>query len=151
MLKGEFAKRESDLQKLEQAEERMNSEIKTLNDKLNKMQAEIENKFNKSDKYKDDCEQKVKKMLKNLTDLNEQRTAMSKEVPIIFIYSFTGQKRRVWLRTQGHQATAQRKLHQTQPGRKKIRSKWTIHLLIKILHHQQGFRLILDQNKQGGN
>jgi seryl-tRNA synthetase len=123
MLKGEFAKRESDLQKLEQAEERMNSEIKTLNEKLNKMQAEIENKFNKSEKYKEDCEQKVKRMLKNLTDLNEQRTAMGKEVPTIPFSSFTGQKRRVRLRAQGHQATAQRQLRQTQPGRKKIRSK----------------------------
>jgi predicted nucleic acid-binding Zn-ribbon protein len=58
----------------------MNTEIKTLNEKLVKMQTEIDNKFNKSERYKEDCEQKVKRLLRNLTDLNEQKAVLEKDV-----------------------------------------------------------------------
>jgi len=58
----------------------MNNEIKSLNEKINKMRHEIENKFTKSDKYKEECEMKVKKYLRLLTDLNEQKAALDKDV-----------------------------------------------------------------------
>jgi peptidoglycan hydrolase CwlO-like protein len=51
MLKIEFQKRDSDLVKLEQAEERMATELKTLNNKIEKMQDEIKNKFSNSEKH----------------------------------------------------------------------------------------------------
>lgn len=71
MLKQEFSKRESELKKLEQAEERMNGEKTMLNEKINKMRQEIDTKFVKAEQKRDESERKavqLKMELKNYKD-----------------------------------------------------------------------------------
>ena len=58
MLKQEFSKREMELKKLDQAEDRMNGEKTMLNEKINKMRQEIDTKFSKAESKKEECEKK---------------------------------------------------------------------------------------------
>ena len=84
MLKVEFQKRDSDLVKLEQAEERINTELKSLNAKTEMMQDQIRNKFSHSERDQKELLDKRNRLLKDQTELNKQRAALQAEVILLY-------------------------------------------------------------------